>query len=335
MIVLALVVALIATGILYQTVGTHRDRKKFPAPGRLLRAAGVDLHLHERGTGSPVVVLESGIAASSLSWALVQPRIAEFAHVCSYDRAGLGWSGPCSMPRTTEQMSTELEKLLEAAQLRGPYILVGHSFGGLLIRAYAHRKPEQVQGLVFIDPVSIDYWANRGPDERRRLDLGASLSRRGAWLAKLGVVRGALAALASGGRLLPKLVARATATQQGTKLIENITGEIRRLPPELWPMIRANWSTAKCFEAMALYLAALPKTAREALGMPIPDEIPFIVLSASNATQGELEERESWVRRSRHAHHLRVPGSGHWIQLERPEAVVEAVREILRATREQ
>jgi pimeloyl-ACP methyl ester carboxylesterase len=329
---LAIIAGLFAAGISYQLLGTLRDRRRFIAPGRLIRVGPCRLHLHEQGAGDPAVVLESGIAGSSLSWAVVQPEIAKFTRVCSYDRAGLGWSEECLAPRTVAQMVSELNSLLQQDGISPPYVLVGHSFGGLLIRAYAHLRPEEVAGLVFVDPVSLEYWANCSAEEQQRLRLGARLSRRGAWLARLGVVRLTLAALVSGGRFFPKLLTRATAGQ-GTKVVENLLGEVQKLPQEVWPMICSHWSSPKCFHALASYLQVLPESARAALRMPIPPHIPFVILSASNARDEELKERESWVQQSRAGRHIRVERSGHWVQLEQPDLVVGAVREMVDAMR--
>ncbi len=328
MIVLLALAALIVAGILYQGVASLEDDRRNRAPGRLIEAGGVRLHLYEQGSGRPAVVLESGIAASSLSWALVQPRIAAFSRVCSYDRAGLGWSAACSTPRTIEQMVSELDAVLSRAALPPPYILVGHSFGGLLVRAYAHLKPEEVSGLLLVDPVSSAYWADCPNDELHRLELGAKLARRGAWLARLGIVRFALWALAAGGRRFPKLVAHATA-KQGAETLQSLLGEVQKLPPEVWPLVRAHWSRPKCFRALALYLECLPNNARAALSMPTSGEIPVTILSAATATELETRERDSWAGQSAWGRHIRVADCGHWVQLERPDVVVEAVRELI------
>lgn len=331
MILLLSLSALVMAGVLYQALGAYRDTRRYPAPGRVIDIGSARLHLHEHGTGRPVVVLESGIAATSLSWALVESKVAAFTSVCSYDRAGLGWSGECALPRTVEQMVAELRALLSSAAIPPPYILVGHSFGGLIVRAYAHLHPDEVSGLLFVDPVSFEYWADCESEELRRLKLGVRLSRRGAWLARFGIVRLALSALVAGGRRFPKLIARATAKQQGTKLMEGLAGEVRKLPPEVWPMVRAHWSRPKCFRAMALYLESLPESARAVLRMPIPRHIPFIVLSASTATAAELAERDSWIEQSEHGRHIRLKDCDHWVQLERPDAVADAVRELVAA----
>ncbi len=106
---IAAIAALLTAGVVYQQIGARRERRRFAPPGRLIDVGGHRLHVTCSGIGSPVVLLESGIAASSLSWAVVQPQIAAFTRVCSYDRAGLAWSEPASCPRTFERMVDELE----------------------------------------------------------------------------------------------------------------------------------------------------------------------------------------------------------------------------------
>ncbi len=328
MIILCTLAALLGAAFSYQAFSSYLDRRRLPPLGRLVDTASCRLHLHERGTGSPVVVLESGIAATSISWALIQPQVAEFTRVASYDRAGLGWSGPCTEPRTLRQMVSELAALLENARLSPPYILVGHSFGGLLIRAYAHLYPDQVAGLVFLDPVSLSHWAHCDPNELRRLKTGVRLSRRGALLARFGLVRASLALLAAGGRRLPAFVARASA-RRATGILSNIVGQVRQLPPVFWPMVRSHWSNPKSFRAMAAHLECLPASAQAALDMQIPPTIPFLILSATSATPAELLERDQWTRQSRHARHTVIEKTGHWLQFDRPDAVVSAIHELV------
>jgi pimeloyl-ACP methyl ester carboxylesterase len=332
-IILYILAALLGLGIAYQALDSYRDARRWPAPGRMVKIGACRLHLYELGVGGPVVVLESGIAATSLSWALVQPQVAEFTRVASYDRAGLGWSGDSTAPRTIERMVSELAALLEAANLRPPYVLVGHSFGGLLIRAFAHLRPGEAGGLVLVDPVSLNSWKNCSPGDKQRLRLGASLSRRGAILARLGVVRVALAVLVSGGRRLPQWIARASAPR-ATGFLANMVGQVQKLPAALRPMVRAHWSNPKSFRAMAAYLGCLPASARAVLEMQIPPAVPVTILSASSATAEELKERDEWARQSSHGRHRIVEDTGHWILLERPEEVAGAIRDIVEKVRE-
>jgi pimeloyl-ACP methyl ester carboxylesterase len=328
MFLLFLLAGIVAAGAGYQLLGDYLDARRYPAPGRLIVTPNGRFHFQQAGGAGPVVVMESGLAATSVSWALVQPKLAEFTRACSYDRAGLGWSSAPAKRRTLHQTVADLHDVLAQTNLPAPYILIGHSFGGLLVRAYAHLYPEQVSGLVLVDPVSIAYWAGCSPGERKRLVIGARLSRRGAWLARFGVVRAALALLLAGGRRLPQLVARASAPK-AAGLMARLAGEVRKLPPANWPIIRAHWSRPKAFAAMAAALEALPPCATEAVAMPVPAEIPIVILSAASATPEELAERDTWAAHSLHGRHLRTEATGHWLQLERPELVISAVRSLI------
>src|SRR5688500_8027711 len=138
---LAAVAALIGAGLLYQTIGAARDRRRFAAPGALASVGRHRLHYRCSGAGTPAVVFDAGIAASSLTWSRAQPAIAEWTRVFSYGRAGLAWSESTALPRSMATLVTELRLLLQQADVPPPYILVGHSFGGLVIRAFARAHP--------------------------------------------------------------------------------------------------------------------------------------------------------------------------------------------------
>ncbi len=129
----------------------HQTTRTYPAPGKLVDIGGYKLHINESGIGKPTVILDAGFACFSLVWNLVQPEIAQFAHVYSYDRAGLGWSESSPSPRTGCNMVKELHTLLETVGAPKPYILVGHSFGGLVMQLYANTYPDDVFGLVLVD----------------------------------------------------------------------------------------------------------------------------------------------------------------------------------------
>lgn len=320
---------MLLAGVAYQELERVRDRTRFRRPGRLISVGSHELHTVENGSGSPTVVLEAGIAGSGLSWTVVHQLVSQFCTVVSYDRAGLGWSEAARSKPSLRQMSDDLEGLLSRGNLPKPYLLVGHSFGALIARAFAFAHSELVAGIVLVDPVSIESWANCSEADARRLALGTRLSRRGALLAKLGVVRIALTLLVSGKRRLPQLISR-TSSRKGNRVVERLIGEVKKLPPQTWPAIRSHWSDPKCFRAMADYLECLPQAAELARSMPIPASIPVIVLSAGTATTAELAEREEWVRSHPRSRHLQIEGSGHWIQLERPEIVAEAIRELMK-----
>jgi len=323
---------MLAAGLAYQGIESYLDRRRFPPPGRLIALGTHRLHIHELGSGAPPVVLEAGIAGSSAGWALVQPSIAEFTRVASYDRAGLGWSDAARAERSVQQMVGELRALLSAAKIPGPFILVGHSFGSLLVRAYAHSFPDEVAGLVLLDPVSIEYWSRCSQRDKTRIALGARFSRRGAILARLGIVRLALNTMLSGSRLLPKLINRASAGR-GHGTVERLIGEVRQLPRETWPALASRWSRPQAFLAMAAYLETLQPCAESAVHLKVSARIPLVILSAENATPAELAERERWIAESQSGTHSRVPGSGHWVQLERPDVVISEIAKLVEAIR--
>jgi len=325
-----LLAAILACGLLFQSAGDAFDAHRYPAPGRLIELpSGANLHVYSQGrTGAPAVIFEAGISGSCLSWSTVQPLVAGFAHAVSYDRAGLGWSTGALTPRTVANMIAELEAALTAAQVTPPYILVGHSFGCLLMQAFAHTHPAKSAAVILVDPVTQSGWANADAQALRRLRMGARLSRRGGWLARFGVVRAALALLVSGGTTIPKLVARASAGQ-GNSVIERLISEVRKLPAEAQPIVAAHWSRARSFSAMAAYLENLPPSARTAMKLPVPREIPLVILSAANATAEEMAERASWAAAHPNALHTQIAGTGHWLQLERPQFVTDTIRETL------
>jgi len=142
----------IILAIVLGLVGLHVMQCQFEAPGKYMLIDGCALHVKESGVlKAPSVVLEAGLSCFSIAWELVQPKVASFAHVYSYDRAGLGWSEQSSSPRTAGAIVKELKKLLTKLNAPKPYILVGHSFGGIIIQLYANTYPEDVYGLVLVD----------------------------------------------------------------------------------------------------------------------------------------------------------------------------------------
>ncbi len=121
------------------------------APGQYVWVDGHRMHLHCEGQGSPTVIFESGLGGTSLDWSLIQPEIARYTRACTYDRAGYGWSDRGPGPRTSRRIVAELEQLLGYGSVAGPYVLVGHSFGGFNVQMFARRNPERVAGIVLVD----------------------------------------------------------------------------------------------------------------------------------------------------------------------------------------
>ncbi|MGD0547044.1 MAG: alpha/beta fold hydrolase [Terracidiphilus sp.] len=148
---LPLSLLLLALGYVYEWAGERRDARLDPAPGRLISVGDHRLHLFCKGSAAPAVVIEQGAGELSKFWWPVQDEIAKFAQVCTYDRAGYGWSEPGPVGKSIEDRARELHTLLSEAGVQGPFIFVAHSYGGLMVRAYAQEYPDQVVGLVLVD----------------------------------------------------------------------------------------------------------------------------------------------------------------------------------------
>lgn len=160
----------------YQVLGEARDRRRFPPPGELIDIEGRRLHLWRAGEGSPSVAIVTSLGEPGHGWVGIQRRLAQHTTMVLYDRAGLGWSDPGPWPTGT-RIVDDLHALLDAARIPPPYVLVGHSVGGLHVRLYAARHPEQVAGLVLVD--------SSHPDQQHRLRErcgGWRFSRPGRWL---------------------------------------------------------------------------------------------------------------------------------------------------------
>jgi pimeloyl-ACP methyl ester carboxylesterase len=189
----------------------------------------------------------------------------------------------------------------------------------LIVRCFAVRHPEKTAALLLVDPVDTADWVPLSAAQNARLKRGVSLSRRGAWLARFGVVRFALKVLASGNNRLPRLISRWSAGG-GSSVTDRLVGEVRKLPKRVWPMVQMHWSDEKCFETMAEYLEMLPENAAfaEEIGWP-SEHIPAIVITIAGVTP----------RLPPGCRHRTAEKCGHWIQLDQPELVVTAIEELL------
>lgn len=313
----ALVILLAAAGACYQAIGTPLDASRFPEGGRLVNAGGHRLMLNCTGAGSPTVILEAGWGDVSIEWRSVQPEIAKFSRVCSYDRAGYGGSDPGPMPRTSIQIATELHALLRNAGETPPYILVGHSFGGYNVRVFNGLYPNEVAGIVLADATQEDQYELLpkawNAISAALLRHNERLVRYSFFVVHLGI--GRLMLLAQGGR------------DDGAYLI-----------------LQRKYLIARTSELREIRLSA--EQARAA--GHISDK-PLIVLTAAENTDTTLSHGLSkqdfeafqhiWVddlqirlaRLSTRSERVMVSRSGHDIPTDRPDAIVDAVREI-RAT---
>jgi len=303
---LVLVLVLAGAGYLYENIGEARDRRFNRMPGKLVDVGGHKMHLNCAGEGSPTVVLDSGLGDTYVSWRKVQPEIAKFTRVCSYDRAGLGYSDPSLRPRTSKVIAEELHALLHAAAIPPPYVLVGHSMGGYDVRLFASAYRSEVAGMVLVDASHPDQ-ENRLPLELKNLE-GTEL-REGEFL-EFTMPFG-----------LPRLL----------RLCEDD------------PVTRAaecNFHSAR--ESVA-ELRALRESAAQTEATGSLGDMPLAVLShdpdkPSIELPPDLAKvtNDAWQKMQEDLAHLSVRGthaiaktSSHYIQIDRPDVVVAAVRDVI------
>ena len=189
------VLILSAVGAMYQHVATLRDRERFPAPGQFYEVNGQRLHFICEGVRdsaeTPITIIESGRGKSSLFWSKVMPLVSPSHRACTYDRPGLGWSDPSKHPVDGDQTVANLHALLEAAGEKPPYVMAGHSIGGILVRDYYHLYPDDVIGIVLIDSaLEIEYAGWRGTADYRRHEWEAfAYDKLGTLATRLGAMR--------------------------------------------------------------------------------------------------------------------------------------------------
>jgi len=329
-VLIGLAVAILATAMIYQAVGSARDRRRFPPPGRMVdihNGTGGRLHLHGMGESGPSVILDAGIGASSLSWSLVQERVAQFARVYAYDRAGYGWSDAPQDEdgkRIASRLAGELRALLHAAEVPGPYILVGHSFGGYVARVYAERWPVEVAGVVMVDSPSTEEWAHPAREKRRQHIGGALFSRIGGFLAGLGVVRYCLNSFSGGSRGVPVAVTSAFGPS-ALDLVKRMVGQVMKYPPGLRPVAQAQWSRPAPYFALAEHLEHLPESAREVAACGSLGDVPFVVMTQSNPTPERAAQQDALACQSSRGRHIIAREGGHWLLLDQPELVTQAI----------
>jgi pimeloyl-ACP methyl ester carboxylesterase len=211
-----------------------------------------------------------------------------------------------------------------------PYILVGHSFGAWLVSGYASRHPDKVAGLVLLDPPSE--WHEITRDQAYLLWGGIQLSRIGGLLARLGVVRACLSLLTGGAPGIPRNFVRIFGPT-AARTLERLVGEVRKLPPDVHPVVQSLWCQPKCFRAMADHLAALEETAAAVAALRALPDAPLVIISSGTQPADVIAKHRTLADRSSRGRHIVATGSGHWIQFDEPELVVNVIRELVEATR--
>ena len=306
-----------------------------PPPGRLVDIGGFRLHFYCAGEGSPTVILDAALGASSVSWSLVQPALAKFTQVCSYDRAGFGWSDGGPMPRTAGRIADELHTLLDRSGVRPPYLLVGHSFGGLVMPIFARRFLSDVAGMVLVDPAHAEDWVRPAPKEQVLIDRGVRLCGFGAVSARLGLAR-MVAALVGIGQLgvargLVKMASGGRLSNQD----EAILAPVWKLPPDARRPLAQFWTKRRFFEALGSQIGSISRSAAEVVEATANGfgDLPLVTISSTDPGEYRLRQQDRLAALSTRGRHIMATNSGHWIPLDQPAFVIETVHAMLDSLR--
>jgi len=326
--ILALAVALITMGFIYQCLGARSDRLRYTSSGRWIDiGCKRKLYLLEKGSGNSTVLFEAGIAATNLNWFHIQEAVSRFASTASYDRGGLGWSSPCRTARTPANIAVELHQMLGQAEIKPPYILVGHSFGGLVMRRFALNYPQEVTSIVLVDPMRCEEWPPLDPSKQSEINRGKKLFRFAIPIARIGLARLAVTSLfLRSGRTAQRLAG--AAGNGGQHVLDRIKNEVGKMPREVWPIVAAHWSRPANFAGMRCHVMSVPDTVREMHSAEPIQDIPVIVLTPGKSTP--LSD-ECLCRIGNNVQQVIASSSEHWVHLDQPELVINSIREMVMA----
>src|SRR4051812_36645256 len=283
-------------GATYQWLATRKDLAAAPAPGHLVDIGGYRLHLWCTGEGAPAVILDTGLGGTSADWGFVQPDVARFTRVCSYDRAGMGYSDPGPSPRTARRIASELAELLARSGIAGPVVLVGASIAGFDVRVFASDHPERAAGLVLVDASHEDQ-AHEVPGMARFVPL----------LSTIGVLR--LFGVSFGQR-------------------------DESLPPSVRQFARATSFRASGYQAAADEIihiwdsASEVRSSRRTLSIPV-----LVVTGARGADENWRQLQRDQASMSTRGCLIIAPRSGHVVPVDQPEVVVDAIRTVVETAR--
>lgn len=305
-------------GEFYESLLRDRDERQFRRWGDLVDVGGYRLNLNCIGEGSPTVILDSTLGMPAAEWSLVQPDVAEFAHVCSFDRAGYGWSDRGPLPRTALQNSQELRTLLHNHGVSPPYILVGSGLGGLNARVYSHAFPAEVAGLVLVDSDHEDQM-QRLPPEFNDFDQQQSRSLH-RWQP-----------------FIPMF------THIGAMRIFLQNRPHPAIPSDVMEELRFLQLRGSYFDAVVAEMDGMPLTRDEARASGSLGTLPLLVLTADDPARDlpsqvdRAQFNKIWIDElqpslatlSTRGKQVKVQDTGHLIPLQQPRAVVDAIKNLL------
>jgi pimeloyl-ACP methyl ester carboxylesterase len=317
-VVVSVVVLILAAGLVFQWCATKLDERRYPMRGVMVDVNGHRMHLDCRGQGGPTVVMDAGLGDSASTWSLVQPEVAKFTRVCSYDRPGFGWSDPASVPRDTRHVAAQLEDLLQQAHIDGPYLLVGHSFGGYNQLMFQSLHPDQVVGIVLVDSSHPDQ-GNRLPGPN--MEQYAADMRWKARLAPFGVQR--LMGWCRDDYVFPNAPVAWQQVAPVSIALDCRTSVFPTTVDEMHAFSESGKQVAAVTTLHALPLIVLSHDPR--VGIGFPPEVAAEGEKQWNAMQEELRGLSTNSKR------VIARGSMHYVESYRAELVIQAIREVFTA----
>jgi pimeloyl-ACP methyl ester carboxylesterase len=308
--------ALAVLGAIYQSIETELAERAYPPPGEMVDVGGYSLHIYCVGQGSPTVILDAGSGLFSAQWVRVQRQVSDTTRVCAYDRAGMGWSEMGPDPRDARRITGELHTLLGKAGIEGPYVLVGHSFGGMYMQTYAARYPEEVAGVALVDSSTDPDQFSKRPEaqdsnepQKQTSAMVPQLVRFGISLpARLGIVR----------------------------LLSKLDPASPDLPPKQRAQVDALTPSTREFTTYVLEFLAPTQTLR--LGTPgsLGNKPLAVITAPKQAEPGWLKHQDKLATLSSNSIHRVVKGATHTSLLyERSDsqATSAAIVEVVAAVR--
>jgi pimeloyl-ACP methyl ester carboxylesterase len=301
----ALFTVLIISGAIYQFAATRMDEGKYPPPGKMVDVGGFKLHINCIGEGSPTILFENGSGNASTIWNKVVPELSKTTRTCTYDRAGIGWSETSPHARDFDQVNKELADLLTNAGEGGPFVLAGHSLGGIYVQNFANRYPDKVAGVVLIDSTHPEQFI-------RGIDGGMLV-----WILRVVKVASPVGII----RIVTNLSSESTPESLQSSAVQNSTKHHFAMANELLnsevSFRKLSQNPMKLADKPLLVLSRSPNS-------PMPGAAnPEEVQQTWTGLQNEL------AALAPNSKHITATTAGHMIQSEEPELVIDAIKELL------
>lgn len=314
--VAGLIVLFLVVGFAYEQIARTIVQKAFPARGQSVSVGDHSLNVKSKGNGGPLVVFESGLdQGGAMVWGRVQDQTARFTSTVSYDRAGIMWSERGGNPKTCEAMADELYELLKKSDKQGPYILVGHSLAGYILRSFVAKHATEIAGIVFVDVTHPDQW-NRLPPE-----LNTSLPPR--WVIRLASNVGAVRLFVPSG-------------YPGISKEDSLNVVVGAYFPVSLPAMQEEFQNVRSLADEAARINTfgdIPLIVITGTGENRKDEYPSEALAKTSiALWGEMQAE--LLKMSTRSKHVLAAKSGHFVMLSQPDVVIEAIKELVNRSHE-